>query len=201
MSVRSDELKAMVDDAWAATETLSGCAPDVRQVAFERLLTHLLTGDRGGVPIAGSDSTSNGMAAVAVEPPDASYATEEQRAEAIGRYFDVAPEEARDLFDLGQADPALRVTAKKLPKSRAEAVRTIALLVCGARTALGMETGTADIRAAADEYQKSDSNFMVNLTETPGLAVRGKARSKNRLVRMRVIGMEEARSLAASLVG
>ena len=200
MSVRSDELKAMVDDAWAATETLSGCEPDVRQVAFERLLTHLLSGDRGGAPVTGGGVESNGLAAAAVEALDASYDTEEQRAEAVGRYLDIAPEEARDLFDLGQADPALRVTAKKLPKSRAEAVRTIALLVCGARTALGMETGTAHIRAAADEYQKSDSNFMVHLTETPGLVVRGKARSKNRLVRMRVIGMEEARSLATSLV-
>lgn len=200
MSVRSDELKAMVDDAWAATETLSGCEPDVRQVAFERLLTHLLSGDRGGAPAASGDSASNGTAAAAVEALDTSYDTEEQRAEVVGRYLGIAPEEACDLFDLGQAEPTLRVAAKKLPKSRAEAVRTIALLVCGARTALGMETGTADIRAAADEYQKSDSNFMVNLTEAPGLAVRGKARSKNRLVRMRVIGMEEARSLATSLV-
>lgn len=201
MSVRSDELKAMVDDAWAATETLGDCAPDVRQVAFERLLTHLLSGDRGDASSTGGDSTSNGTAAAAVEPLDASYETEEQRAEAVGRYLDIAPEEARDLFDLRQTEPALRVTTKKLPKSRAEAVRTIALLVCGARTALGLETGSANIRAAADEYQKSDSNFMVHLTETAGLAVRGKARSKNRLVRMRVIGMEEARSLAASLVG
>ena len=60
MSVRSDELKAMVDDAWAATETLSGCEPDVRQVAFERLLTHLLSGDRGGAPAAGGGSNQTG---------------------------------------------------------------------------------------------------------------------------------------------
>lgn len=204
MSTRAEDLKAIVDDAWAATETLSMCDAGVRQAAFERLLSHLLANDTsGGVngdEIARSATATHVPANAPPEPIDDTYATQEQRAEAVGRFFDITPEEASDLFDLTQPDPKLQLPSKKLPEARADAVRKIALLVCGARTALGIETGSKDIRQAAEDYKRYDRNFMPVLTEMPELAVRGKSRSKNRLVRMRVIGTEEARTLAASLV-
>ncbi len=204
MTTRAEELKAIVDDAWAATAALSECDTGVRQVAFERLLNHLLAG--GGLPAANGDEAAPSIAAssaqpdVSTEPIDDSYATEEQRAEAVARFFDIAPAEASDMFDLTEPTPMLQLPSKKLPEVRAEAIRKIALLVCGARTALGLDTGSKDIRQAAEEYQKYDRNFMPVLTEMSELAMRGKPHSKNRLVRLRVIGMEEARGLAASLV-
>ena len=204
MSTRTEELKAIVDDAWAATETLSQCDAGVRQAAFERLLSHLLAGNTsGGVngdAIARSATAVHEPAGASQEPIDDSYATQEQRAEAVSRFFDITPEEASDLFDLTQPDPKLQLPSKKLPEARTDAVRKIALLMCGARTALGIETGSKDIRQVAEDYKKYDRNFMSVLTEMPELAVRGKSHSKNRLVRMRVIGTEEARTLAASLV-
>ena len=204
MTTRAEELKAIVDDAWAATAALSECDTGVRQAAFERLLDHLLAGDRqaaaNGGEAAPSATALSAQPDVPTESIDDSYATEEQRAEAVARFFDIAPAEASDLFDLTEPTPMLQLPSKKLPEARAEAVRTIALLVCGARSALGLETGSKDIRQAAEEYQKYDRNFMPIVTEMSELAVRGKSRSQNRLVRMRVIGTEKARSLAASLV-
>lgn len=204
MNTRAAQLKAIVDDAWAATETLSECEASVRQAAFERLLSHLLAGDTGGdangEEITRPAAATHTPAGAPTEPIDDTYATPEQRAEAVGRFFGITPEEASDLFDLTQMDPKLQLPSKRLPEARADAVRKIALLVCGARTALGVETGSKDIRQAAEDYKKYDRNFMPILTDMPELAVRGKSRSKNRLVRMRVIGTEEARSLAASLV-
>ncbi len=203
MATRADELKSLVDDAWAATETLRECEAGVRQAAFERLLNHLLANDQhaaeNGDVVAPLTGSSDLHSADSAEPLDTSHATEEQRAEAVGRYFDIAPEEARDLFDLTELTPKLQVASKKLPEGRADAVRKIALLVCGVRTALGIETGSKDIRQAAEDYKKYDRNFMPVLTEMPELVVRGKSRSRNRMVRLRVIGIEEARSLAASL--
>lgn len=204
MSTRTDELKAIVDDAWAATETLSQCDVGVRQAAFERLLSHLLANDTSSGAnedqIARSATAAHVSAGTPSEPIDDTYATQEQRAEAVSRFFDITPEEASDLFDLTQPDPKLQLPSKKLPEARTDAVRKIALLMCGARTALGIETGSKDIRQVAEDYRKYDRNFMSVLTEMPELAVRGKSHSKNRLVRMRVIGTEEARTLAASLV-
>ena len=204
MSTRTEELKAIVDDAWAATETLSQCDAGVRQVAFERLLSHLLANDTSSGAnedeIARSATAAHVSAGTPSEPIDDTYATQEQRAEAVSRFFDITPEEASDLFDLTQPNPKLQLPSKKLPEARTDAVRKIALLMCGARTALGIETGSKDIRQVAEDYKKYDRNFMSVLTEMPELAVRGKSHSKNRLVRMRVIGTEEARTLAASLV-
>ena len=192
MSVRSDELKAMVDDAWAATETLSGCEPDVRQVAFERLLTHLLSGDRGG--------ESNGLPGASAEPLDGSYATEEQRAWAVAQSLQIGIDEVRDLFDLSEAEPVLQISGKQLRRRDSAATREIVLLVCGARTALGLDTGTEHIREAAEQLDRLDlPSFMRTLDTMEQIALRGSPGSGNRLVRLKAIGVEAARDLASKL--
>lgn len=201
MSVRSDELKAIVDDAWAATETLSGCEPDVRQVAFERLLTHLLAGDRNGASPTIGTVESNGRQGASAEPLDGSYATEEQRAWAIAQSFQIGIDEVRDLFDLSDVEPVLQVSSKRLSKQKSVATREIVLLVCGARTALGLDTGTDHIRAAAEQHGRIDlSNFMRTLGAMDQIALRGSPGSGNRLVRLKGIGVEAARGLASKLV-
>jgi len=205
MSTRAEKLKSIVDDAWAATKTLEGEDSSVRYAAFESLLKHLLTAD-DRVPPRAVGAAPNGEASeslpdAAVVQPDASYETAAQRAEAVARYFDIAPDEAKDLFNLSEPNPRLQMPKKQMAQSRAGAVRKIALLICGARTALGLETGSVDIREAVDEYDQLDTNFMKTLTEMPEIVIRGKPHSKNRQVRVRVIGAEKARELAAALVG
>ena len=200
MSVRSDELKAMVDDAWAATETLSDCAPDVRQVAFERLLTHLLSGDRGGASSTSGGVESNGMQEASAEPLDSSYATEEQRAWAVAQSFQIGIDEVRDLFDLSDAEPVLQVGGTQLSEQKSAATREIMLLVCGARTALGFDTGTHHVREAAERHGRLDPlNFMATLGAMEQIALRGSPGSRNRLVRLKAIGVEAARELALKL--
>lgn len=193
----TEQLTAIVERVREATKSLSGDEFRLREIAFEKLLEHELS--NGG--------PSNGAATLApLETPadtdslDTSYSTPEMRAEAVARYFGISQEDAFDLFDLSSDEPVLQIQSSKLDTSVAGAVREIALLVCGARTALGIETGSKDIREPADQYKRFDSNFNKHLTDFDLIAVRGKSRSPNRLVRMRVIGAEAARALAQRLV-
>ena len=200
MSVRSDELKAMVDDAWAATEALGSDESDVRRVAFERLLTHLLAGDRDGASPTIGTVESNGLQGASAEPLDGSYATEEQRAWAIAQSFQIGIDEVRDLFDLSDAEPVLQVSRKQLNERKSAATREIVLLVCGARTALGLDTGTDHVREAAEQHGQLDPpNFMRTLDAMEQIALRGSPGSSNRLVRLKGIGVEAARELASKL--
>lgn len=193
----TEQLTAIVERVREATKSLSGDEFRLREIAFEKLLEHELT-NGGSSNGAATPSTEEPQAEI--ESPDSSYSTPEMRAEAVARYFKIDSEEARDIFDLTADAPTLDLPSRKIEGSKAAAVRQIALLICGARTALGLETGTVHIREAADNYNKADPNFMTYLTNFDKIAVRGKKSSPNRLVRMRVIGAEEAQAVARKLV-
>lgn len=168
---------------------------ELRRIAFERVLDHLLGNG------AGNGSAPPALARKLVdEPIDAVLGTEQQRVDATARYFDIDPEGVRQLFDLSGDEPLLVLPAGKLPGGKAEAVREIALLIGGVRTAVGLATGTSHIRQAASDYKKLDDNFMTTLGEMSKIAVLGKPGSRNRLIRMRAIGAEAARPLAQRLV-
>ena len=133
-------------------------------------------------------------------PADGSYADAGQRADSISRFLNIDPAKALDLFDLEESDPQLQVHSKSIPAGKADGTRAIALLICSARTALALETTTRHVREAVDRYNRHDApNFMKTLTAMSELAVRGKPQSRNRVIRLRVIGEEAARDLAASL--
>ncbi len=184
-------LGELVAQARDAASVLGEEDKELRRIAFERVLDHLL-GNGGG----------NGSAPrkLVDEPIDAVLGTEQQRVDAAARYFDIDPEGVRQLFDLRGEEPLLVLPSGKLPGEKSEAVREIALLIGGVRTAVGLATGTSHIRQAASDYKKLDDNFMTTLGEMDRIAVLGKPGSRNRLVRMRVIGAEAARPLAQRLV-
>ena len=191
-----DELVEIVERVRVATQSLSGDEFGLREIAFEKLLEHELSlahSSNGANLVNGKTKSTDGAV-------DAGYATAQMRADAIAQYFNIDPEEAQDIFDLSDEVPTLALPSNKIDSRRAPAVRHIALLICGARTALGLETGTVNIREAADTYDKVDPNFMAHLTNFDKIAVRGKRSSPNRLVRMRVIGAEAAQELARRLV-
>lgn len=192
----AEQLAEIVERVRTATESLSGDDLRLREIAFEKLLDHELA----LTPSSNGTNVENGASEAANDPLDTSYATPEMRADAIARYFGISSDEANDLFDLHDQVPTLQVQSTKLDSSIAGAVREIALLVCGSRTALGIETGSKDIRVVANEYKRFDGNFNKHLNEFDLIAVRGKPRSPNRLVRMRVVGAEAARTLAQRLV-
>ena len=190
---RLGELVAQARDA----ASVLGAEEDkeLRRIAFERVLDHLLGNG------AGNGSAPPALARKLVdEPIDAVLGTEQQRVDATARYFDIDPEGVRQLFDLSGDEPLLVLPAGKLPGGKAEAVREIALLIGGVRTAVGLATGTSHIRQAASDYKKLDDNFMTTLGEMSKIAVLGKPGSRNRLIRMRAIGAEAARPLAQRLV-
>ena len=192
----TEQLAEILQRVLEVTESLGGDEHRLREIAFEKLLEHELnhaSASNTPEPPKAEKRSSD-------EEVDTSLATPQMRADAVSRYFKIRPEEAIDLFDLSEEAPELQIPSHKLDSSTAGAVREIALLVCGARTALGIETGSRHIREAASEYKKVDANFNKHLTDFDLIAVRGKPRSPNRLVRMRVIGAEAARELAQQLV-
>ena len=198
-----EELAGIVATAEKATEELGNA--DLRRVAFERVLDHLLKNGDSSPP-------GENVTAIPVQAPppaqsktssaDGVFADQQQRVDAIARYFKIEPEEVGHIFDTSGDEPVLQVHSGGLPDSRAEAAREIALLVGGARTALGQETSTSDIRSAADGYGKLDTgNFMKTLGAMSEISVLGRHGSPNRVVRMKVHGAEKARTLAQRLIG
>lgn len=194
-----NRLGELVAQARDAVSVLGEEDSALRPIAFERVLDHLL-GNGGGNGVAPQAPAAEAATKPADDPIDGVLATEQQRVDAASRYFDIAPAEVRELFDLSNGEPRLVLHSNKLPRGKAEAVREIALLVCGVRTAVGLDTGSQHIRRASDDFNKLDKNFMTVLGEMDTVAVLGKPGSKNRLVRMRVIGAEAARPLAQRLV-
>ena len=194
----TEQLAEIVERVRKATKSLDDQDQRLREIAFEKLLEHeLSSAAQADVAHAPSEDESGNGAA----PPDSSYDTLQMRADAVARYFKIKPEEAQDIFDLSSEVPTLDLPSNKIEPARAAAVRQITLLICGARTALGLETGSANIREAAEAYGKADTNFMAHLTNFDDkIAVRGKKSSPNRLVRMRVKGAEEAGRVARNLV-
>lgn len=175
---------------------------ELKRIAFEHVLDHLLGNgqEQGKAPVQGAASTVP-TAQHTPEPVDSSLATEQQRIDAVARYFDIEPDQVLEIFDLAGEEPALSLNSKKLPTQRSRATQDIALLIGGVRTAVGLETSTSHIREATEAYDKYDSpNFMTTLGKMNEIALLGKPRSSNRLVRMRVIGAEAVRPLAQKLV-
>lgn len=191
------ELAEIVSTAKQATEELVDT--DLHRVAFERVLDHLLkNGD--------SDAAGDPVAAIPVQAAtpsaDGVFADEQQRVDAIARYFKIEPDEVGYIFATSGEEPVLQVHTGGLAGSKAEATREIALLIGGARTSLGLDTSTSHIRLAVDEYRKLDSrNFMAILGAMSEISVLGRRGSPNRLVRMKVHGAEKARTLAQRLIG
>ena len=176
----------------------------LRRVAFERVLQHLLTdGHQESIVTETERSVPVPVpVAAAADVADGAFAGEQQRVDAVARYFKIEPEEVPHLFDLSENEPSLVVHTSQLARPKSEATKEIVLLIAGVRTALGQDTTTAHIRSVADQFGKFDSaNFMKTLGRLQHVSVLGKPGSTNRLVRMKVPGAENAQELAQRLVG
>lgn len=170
---------------------------EMKRIAFERVLDHLLKTDDSGSTAGNGAKNSLPSDEAAV---DSSLASEQQRIDEVASYFGIGSEQVSDLFDLSEENPSLLLSSNELSESKAQGTREIALLITGVRTALGRDTHTDHIRAVADYYGKLDSNFMTILNGMPHLALLGKPRSPNRAVRMKVRGAEESATLVQKLV-
>ena len=197
MVTSTDELQGAVGTAKTAVAELLAEDRALGEIAFREVLQHLLAGLNGAdaaaasAPARGSDTHGD---------IDDTYATPEQRVAAIARYLHIKPDAVADLFDVSERDPLLRMNSKNLNKNNAAATREIALLVLAGRTAMALDTGTHHIRDAAERHHRLDpANFMKTLGAMETVGLRGAPESPNRLVRLKVVGIEAARKLAAKL--
>ncbi len=196
-------MSKLVAEAWDATNVVAEQVDQAtREAAFRLILEALLRNGQPSLPpgstheSAGTTSAQNDVAL------DAGYATSDQRAYAIADYLNISYDDALDLYDVDSAEPVLHVHPSKLADGRAAATREIALLVAAGRAALGLDTGTQHVRDAVGRYKKLDStNFGSTLSKMDQISVRGKTGSQNRLVRLRAIGVEAVRELAAGIAG
>ena len=199
MPTSVDELASLVATARQATKDLDGSS--LQQIAFERVLVHLLANSAAPASTAPSHREP-ATTAVAAQGADGVLADEQQRLDALAHYFKILPEQVLHIFEVTEAQPKLTIHTKHLSESKSEATRDIALLVAGALTALGQQTTTSLIREVTDNYGKlDDSNFMKTLTDQHEISVLGKPRSSNRIIRMRVTGAEAAQALVRRIIG
>lgn len=201
MPTSVNELKSLVEAAKQATAGLEGT--DLRRTAFERVLDHLLRNGAEEVTVTNRRETTHpASTATGSQTADGSFADEQQRVDAIATYFRIAPHDVLHVFDASGEKPALAVHTSNLDTRKAVATRDITLLMAGVRTALGQKTTTADIREVLDDHDRLDSrNFMSTLASMTEISVLGKAGSRNRVVRMKVPGAEQARELVQRFIG
>lgn len=198
------DVKELTDLVKAADKATSGLEnAELRRVAFERVLDHLLQNGAGESPAASRGKIASAEATEATDQKaDSVFGSEQQRTDAIAGYFDVTPDDVLHLFDTSGETPSLVLHSSSLDNANAIATREVALLVTGARTALGQKTTTNDIRGVAEDFGRLDSSeFMNTLVKATGLAVLGKPWSPNRVVRMKATGAEQARELAQRMIG
>ncbi len=198
MATSTEDLQGLIRQARDAAAELLSEDSALGQIAFREILGHLLS-ERQSAATSEDAAPAVSLAAARSNIDDA-FATEEQRVWAVAQFFQIGIDEVRDLFDLGDAEPFLQVGNKQLNKQKSAATREIVLLVGGARTALGLDTGTEYIREAAERHSRLDlPNFMRTLGAMEQIALRGSPGSGNRLVRLKAIGVEASRELASKL--
>ena len=215
-------MRALVSEAWAATDVVADkVGPSTREAAFKLVLEAMLRdGDGGSPPLFGEVEVAGaGVDDLEAEPievddvdvqerepePDSidvSLATPEQRAWAIADYLKIGVEQTLCLYDVTSSAPVLYAPADRLSTDGKKATRELTLLVIAGRSAVGTATGTEDLRCAASTYAAlDDCDLMSALDGIDEVVVRGDPDSVNRLVRLRGIGVEAARSVAARIAG
>ena len=195
-------LRALISEAWAATDVVADqVQPATREAAFKLVLEAMLR--NGSTPPAEIELNLNDDDEQDSEPEpgaiDVSLATPEQRAWAIADYLRISVDQALCLYSVDEPDPLLRLPLANLPDDCQAAVRELALLVAAGRSAVGLDTGTQHIRAVVDTLDSPAAcGFLSVLEAMDELVVRGDPQSPNRLVRLRGVGVEAVRALAAT---
>ena len=191
MPATAQQMKQLVQVAREAVSDFKEADADLRRIAFERILDHMLNDD-------GPDAAAASNGAVEDDWPPR---TKVRRAGLIAMYFGIDAEKAVDLFDLSDRDPVLRLSPAQVPDKKTDATRLITLLVAGARAAIGLDTTTAHIRSALEGQDALDAgNFATTLAAMEEIVLLGEPGQHNRVVRLKALGVVEAKERAAHLV-
>lgn len=198
MPATAQQMKELVQVAREAVADFEEDDADLRRIAFERVLDHMLAG-------APDDASASNGASEDDWPPR----TKSRRAGLVGLYFGIDPERAAELFDLSDQIPRLQLTSSQVPKDAIQAIRAITLLVAGAGAAIGLETTVEDITTSTrahrsmipmDERRPISVSLVSNaLEKMDEVAVLGEPGRANRIVRLKARGVEAAKECAAAL--
>ena len=194
MAATARQMKELVQAAREAVADFEEDDADLRRIAFERILDHMLTG-------APDAAASNGAA-----EDDWPPRTKVRRAGLIAMYFGIDAEKAVDLFDLSNRKPRLQLASNQVPGDAIQAIKEIALLIAGARAAVGLETTVEDITESISAHHAMipmDNRGLLSVPNTleqmDEIAVLGAPGRANRVVRLKARGVEAAKERAAEL--
>ena len=195
MTTRADELRALVEDAWNATAALEDAAVD-RGEAFRMVLEAALRENGGGAWQAAGETGDTGAS------PASSCDTAEARTSALAAALAIKHEQVADLFDVRSTEPALTTfAARQLARDCRLGMREITLLICVARNAVGLSTGTWLLRDLAGAYDRLDlKDFEAALESMEEIFVRGVAGDEDRGITLRSLGVEAAREIAQRML-
>ena len=195
MTTRADELRALVEDAWNATAALED-APADRSGAFRMVLEAALR-DNGGGAWRAAGETGDAESSLA-----SGCDTAEGRTSALAAAFAIKREQVADLFDVRSAEPTLTAFAtQRLARDCRPATREITLLICVARNAVGLSTGTWLLRDLAGTYDRLDlKDFEATLEAMEEIFVHGEAGADDRGITLRSLGFEAAREIAQRML-
>ena len=195
-------MAGVVKEAWLATSEIDDdVAQETREMAFKLVLEAMLrNGDSTPLSVENPDDGSS-TSQLQNTTEDDLYSTPALRMDAISSYLEIEDAEVDLLFATEGPEPTLHISPAKLARSKSQGTREVALLVLGARTALGLDTQMNDVRQCVEHYKKYDAgSFASTLLASPEFVVLGKPRSRQGTVRLRSRGVEATRELAKRLV-
>ena len=203
MAATAQQMKQLVQVAREAVADFEEGDADLRRIAFERILDHMLNGDA-------PDAFARNGAAIADDleddwPPK----TKVRRTDLVSVYFDIEPEQVAALFDLSDDEPILHLSPEQVPQSAESATRMIALLVLAARAALGLDTTIQEISEAIGDHRArlpaSSELFAAfrgleyELQQMREITLLGQCGRPDLVVRLNSAGVEAARKRAGEL--
>lgn len=203
MPATAQQMKELVQVAREAVADFKEDDADLRRIAFERVLDHMLN---GGAP---AGFRQNG--AVVVDEPEDDWPpkTKIRRTDLVSVYFEIETEHVATLFELSDDEPILHLSSDQVPQSAESATRLIALLVLGSRAALGLDTTIQEISEAIRDHRArvpaSSELFTAfrgleyELQQMKEVTLLGQCGRPDLIVRLNAAGVEAARKQAGEL--
>jgi hypothetical protein len=171
---------------------------DLRQAAFDsavRLLSN-------GAPQAASASAPAPRAETPA-PQEPTLAASSDPHAALATKAGVTAAAVREVFEVEGDVVHLVVPTKDLPSSKRTGQKRVALLIAGARQAIGLEerTSTKTIRAVCEDYSLLDHHFSEAIDEMSDIFTVRKENAKSKLLMLKRQGWEEFARVVQELSG
>ena len=201
-TVAGATMAGVVREAWLATAELDEVVDsDVRQSAFVLVLEAMLRDGEVETPAEAVDLPDEFDASYDLVEQDDLYPTPALRTDAISSYLGIKAEQVPLLCAVEQVDPILRGNLERLLTEKHVAIRDIALLLLGVRTAIALDTDLDEIRRAGEQYCSLDESTSAEIMQSsPEWVVMGVRGSERKIVRLRAAGVDAVRELVQQLV-